>query len=55
MTSGVLTVYILLVSLQALDDAGVRLQAAFPQLVQVVHHVVVRLTEGGKKHIEYTD
>lgn len=39
----VLTVDVLLVSLQALDDAGVSLQAALPQLVQVVHHVVVRL------------
>lgn len=39
----VLTVDVLLVSLQALDDPGVSLQAALPQLVQVVHHVVVRL------------
>ena len=38
-----LTVHVLLVPLQALDDAGVRLQTALPQLIQVVHHVVVRL------------
>jgi len=38
-----LTMYVLLVSLQALDDAGVGLQAALPQLVEIVHHIVVRL------------
>uniref|UniRef100_A0A0E9SG88 Uncharacterized protein n=1 Tax=Anguilla anguilla TaxID=7936 RepID=A0A0E9SG88_ANGAN len=40
-------VNVLLVSLQALDDAGVGLQTAFPELVQVVHHVVIRLVHLG--------
>lgn len=39
----VLTVHVFLVSLQSLDDASVSFQAALPQLVQVIHHVVVRL------------
>lgn len=46
-----LTVHVLLVSLEALDDARVGLQAALPQLVQVIHHVIVGLrTHTGTGH-----
>lgn len=47
-----LTVHVLLVALQALDDPGVRLQTALPQLVQVVHHVIVRLKQTQEKIIQ---
>jgi len=36
---------VFLVSLQSLDDASVSFQAALPQLVQVIHHVIVRLEQ----------
>lgn len=39
----ILTVYILLVSLQTLNDAGVCLQTAFSQLIQIIHHIIIRL------------
>lgn len=39
----VLTVHVFLVSLQSLDDASVSFQAALPQLIQVIHHVIVGL------------
>lgn len=35
--------HIFLVSLQSLNDARVSFQAALPQLIQVIHHIVVRL------------
>ena len=38
-----LTVNVFLVPLQALYDAGVGFKAALPQLVQIIHHIVVRL------------
>lgn len=47
----VLTVNILLVSFEALNDSCVRLQTALTQLVQVIHHVVVRLNQGREKVI----
>lgn len=47
----ILTMDVFLVSLQPLDDAGVRFQAALPQLVQVIHHVVVGLEKAMGKHI----
>ena len=46
-----LTVDILLVPLQALDDPGVGLQAALPQLVEIVHHVIVRLKQNQKNKL----
>lgn len=39
----VLTMHIFLVSFQSLDDASVSFQAALPQLIQVIHHIIVRL------------
>lgn len=35
--------HIFLVSFQSLDDASVSFQAALPQLIQVIHHIIVRL------------
>lgn len=46
-----LTVYVLLVAFQALDDPGVRLQTALPQLIQVVHHIIVRLKHRHRKTV----
>ena len=49
-----LTVHVFLVSFQALNDASVGLQTAFPELVQVIHHVIVRLSPQPQTHTIHT-
>lgn len=48
-----LTVHVFLVSLQSLDDASVSFQAALPQLIQVIHHVIVGLEKQQESALQH--